>query len=83
MEQLAVNPIEQTYRDLLAQGETVLKLFSANPIEEEICFPADILAQAYGRYFKHLNTQIPNTKKVSFEPTFLFNKQLSKTISNC
>lgn len=35
------------------------------------------------RYFKHLNTQTPNTKKVSRSPPFHFKKQLSKIISNC
>lgn len=47
-----LNIIEQTCRELAAQGRTVLKLFSGNPNDEGFLFPGGILEEAYTRYFR-------------------------------
>lgn len=47
----SINKIEQTYRELKAQGREILKLFSGNPNDEGFIFPSDILENAYARYF--------------------------------
>lgn len=46
-----INPVEQTYRELLRQGKPVLRLFSGNPNEHGIHFPGEVLTEAYARYF--------------------------------
>lgn len=46
-----INPIEKTYRRLLAAGRNPLKLFSGNPNEQGFHFPAQPLLEAYRRYF--------------------------------
>lgn len=50
-DQGTINPVEQTYRDLLRQGRPVIKLFSGNPNEHGIHFPGEVLSQEYTRYF--------------------------------
>lgn len=49
---LSINPIEQQYRELVAAGRSVTKLFVANPNEEGLIFPAEILIDAYTDYFQ-------------------------------
>ena len=48
----AINRIEQTYRDLIASGRKITKLYQANPNEEGFHFPFEILESAYRRYFE-------------------------------
>jgi aspartate/methionine/tyrosine aminotransferase len=48
-----LNPIERTYRRLVATGKNPLKLFSGNPNEHGIRFPEAPLLQCYERYFKN------------------------------
>lgn len=52
MHDVSINPIEQCYRSLVAQGRAPLKLFLANPNDEGIIFPGEILADCYARYFQ-------------------------------
>lgn len=52
MMDLSLNPIERQYRTLVLQGRAPLNLFPANPNEEGICFPGEILAECYARYFR-------------------------------
>ncbi len=47
METIAINEIEQCYRQLRAVGHPVLRLFSGNPQEHGIHFPPAILQAAY------------------------------------
>ena len=47
----AINKIEETYRELVAQGRPIVKLFSGNPNNEGFVFPSKILEDAYSRYF--------------------------------
>ncbi len=48
-----INKIEQTYRELVAEGREILKLFSGNPNDEGFVFPPDPLEDAYTRYFRN------------------------------
>src|SRR4030095_16914265 len=48
----SINPIEQAYRRLRAQGRKIVRLFSANPGEMGFQFPPQILETAYREYFK-------------------------------
>lgn len=56
-----LNPIERTYRELVRDSHAVLKLFSGNPNDEGFIFPAEILSEAYGRYFQN-QTYHPDSK---------------------
>lgn len=58
---MPINPIEQQYRELVAAGRSITKLFAANPNEEELIFPAEILIDAYTDYFRH-HTYHPDPK---------------------
>lgn len=49
---MSINPIEQQYRELLAARRSITKLFAANPNEEGLIFPAEILIEAYTDYFQ-------------------------------
>src|SRR3989338_2462126 len=48
---MSLNLIEQTYRALVAGGKPILKLYSGNPAEQGIHFPAEILKKDYSEYF--------------------------------
>jgi aspartate/methionine/tyrosine aminotransferase len=48
---MVLNRIEQTYRELTAQGEKILKLFSGNSNQQGFLFPPKILEKNYQRYF--------------------------------
>jgi alanine-synthesizing transaminase len=48
----AVNIIEKTYRELVAQRRPVLRLFSGNPNDEGFVFPGGILEESYLGYFR-------------------------------
>lgn len=52
MSNLSLNPIEQCYRTCVANGRAPLKLFLANPNDEGIVFPGEILSDSYARYFQ-------------------------------
>ncbi len=47
-----LNPIEQTYRQLLKEKKEILKLFSGNPGEEGFLFPPEILSKSYQKFFE-------------------------------
>jgi len=46
-----LNPIEKTYRELLALGQPPLRMYSGNPTEHGILFPSEILLKSYQEYF--------------------------------
>lgn len=47
-----INKIEKTYRELVAQGHEILKLYSGNPTEFGFRFPPEILERVYRDYFR-------------------------------
>ncbi|MBI4211404.1 MAG: pyridoxal phosphate-dependent aminotransferase [Deltaproteobacteria bacterium] len=53
--QSEINRIEQTYRELTASGKKILKLYSGNPTEFGIHFPAEILVEAYAEALRNKN----------------------------
>ncbi|MBI3540809.1 MAG: pyridoxal phosphate-dependent aminotransferase [Deltaproteobacteria bacterium] len=48
----SINKIEQSYRDLVAIGQSPIKLYSGNPNEHGFHFPPKILEKVYSRYFE-------------------------------
>ncbi len=62
-----INPIEKTYRDLLAQGKCVIRLFSGNPTEEGFQFPPSILEEAYRLSFAKIYSPHPKGLKQARE----------------
>ncbi|EKD42014.1 MAG: hypothetical protein ACD_73C00389G0002 [uncultured bacterium] len=47
----SINKIEAAYRTLQKQGQNILKLYAANPVECGFKFPPEILKSAYLKYF--------------------------------
>ncbi len=62
-----LNPIEKTYRELLAQGQKVIRLFSGNPTEEGFQFPPAILEEAYRLSFTKIYSPHPKGLKQARE----------------
>jgi aspartate/methionine/tyrosine aminotransferase len=56
-----INRIEQTYRRLVASGQTITRLFSGNPNDHGFHFPVKILEKAY-RESMHRQTYHPHPK---------------------
>lgn len=52
-----LNPIEQCYREQIAQGRAVLRLHSGNPGDYGIHFPTDVLADCYAPWLRTLTYQ--------------------------
>lgn len=51
----SLNPVEQTYRQLVKEGRSPIKLYSGNPADAGIFFPKEILERCYRDYFSRLN----------------------------
>ncbi|MBI2346509.1 MAG: pyridoxal phosphate-dependent aminotransferase [Deltaproteobacteria bacterium] len=49
---MELNPIERRYRALVETGREVRKLYPANPNDEGISFPGEVLSRCYTDYFR-------------------------------
>ena len=51
------NPIERCYRELVAKGKPVVRLFDGNPTAHGFHFPPEILTPCYQHYFESVRYQ--------------------------